>query len=65
MSDDSGFPWLETLLVLSIVSLLLQFFPGLLATLDFRAWPWYVWSGLCLTAIIALVFVREYQNRSS
>jgi predicted membrane channel-forming protein YqfA (hemolysin III family) len=65
MYDESEFPWLETLLVLSIVALVLQLFPWLLTALDFRGWPWYVWSGLCLIVIIALIFVREYQNRSS
>jgi hypothetical protein len=65
MDDDAAYPWLETLLVLSIVALVLQLFPWLLGALDFRAWPWYVWSGLCITVIIALVFIREYQNRSS
>jgi hypothetical protein len=65
MSDDSGFPWLETLLILSIVALVLQLFPWLLGALDFRTWPWYAWSGLCVAVIIALVFMREYSNRSS
>jgi hypothetical protein len=63
--EDSPIPWLESLLALSIVALVLQLFPSLVTLLDFRQWSWYVWSGINVTAIIVLLFVREYRNRSS
>lgn len=62
MSDESSFPWLESLLVLSIIALVLQLFPGLITLLDFRRWSWYVWSGINLGVIVVLLFLREYYN---
>jgi predicted membrane channel-forming protein YqfA (hemolysin III family) len=65
MSDTSKFSWVEVMLALSVVALVLQIFPGLLAALDFRTWPWFVWSGIFLVVIGILVLVREYHNQSS
>jgi hypothetical protein len=60
--EDSPFPWLESLLVLSIIALVLQLFPGLMTMLDFRTWRWYVWSGINVGVIVVLLFLREYYN---
>jgi hypothetical protein len=54
--------WLEVVLALSIVALLLQFFPGtwwmLLAAMDVRSWSSSVWFVLNISVVLVLVVIR-------
>jgi hypothetical protein len=60
--------WLHGLLVLSCASLFFQLFPSLwwaiVGALDPRLWSWKAYAALFATAIVVLVAVRAWQERS-
>ena len=66
-SEKSGFPWLEVLLVLSVLALVFQLFPdlwfGTLFVLDFRHWTWTGWSAANAVVLLVLIFIRAWRNR--
>ncbi len=65
--EDACFPWLETLLLVSSVSLFLAFFPaawwGLLAIIDVRNWSWRSYAAISTLAIVGLVGLKAWLER--
>lgn len=76
--QPTGFPWLGVLLVVSLVTLFFQFFPGVwwglvgalemawlgfLAIVDVRNWTWKVYATLSAIAIVALIGLKAWLER--
>jgi hypothetical protein len=62
---EAGVPWVGTLLSVSVLTLVLQLFPGVywaaLAILDVRLWTWRAYAVTFALALVALVALRAWR----
>ena len=61
-----GFPWLELLIALLVVSLVFQIWPflfwGLVWAVDVRNWSWSVIIGANVVVVLTLIYIKSYRD---
>jgi hypothetical protein len=65
-THQAGFPWLELLIALLVVSLIFQIWPalwwGLLWAVDVRNWSWSVIIGANVVVVLGLLYLKSFRD---